>query len=96
MHILGGVDYEWDPEKARRNLKKHGVRFSDAVTALEDERALTIRDAYSDDKERWITLGVDACGRLLVVVYAWRGERLRLISARRATSRERRYYKESL
>ncbi len=68
MHILGSVHFEWDPEKARRNFKKHGVRLSEAVTALEDERALTIRDAYSDDEERWITLGVDACGRVLVVV----------------------------
>jgi len=90
------VHYEWDAEKARRNLKKHGVRFSDAVTALEDERALTIRDAYSDDEERWITLGVDACGKLLVVVYTWRGEGLRLISARRAAFRERRQYEEGL
>jgi uncharacterized DUF497 family protein len=90
------VVYEWDPEKARRNLKNHGVRFSDAVTALEDERALTIRDLQSDDEERWITLGMDACGRLLAVVYTWRGERLRLISARRAAPRERRQYEESL
>ncbi len=94
--MLGSAPYEWDPEKARRNFKKHGVRLSDAVTAFEDERALTIRDAYSDDEERWITLGVDACGRLLVLVYTWRGKRLRLISARRATSRERRQYEVGL
>lgn len=96
VHILEGVDYERDTEKARQNLRKHGVRFSDAVTALEDERALTIRDPHSDDMERWITLGVDAGGVLLVMVYTWRGEQLRLISARRAAPRERREYEESL
>lgn len=89
------VDCEWDPAKARANLKKHGINFADAVSALEDERALTIRDPYSEDEERWITLGVDALGRLLVVVYSWRGERVRLISARTATLREAEQYGES-
>ena len=68
MHILGTVEYQWDPVKARLNFRKHGVYFADAVTVLEDERALTIRDAYSDDEERWITLGMDAMGRVLVVI----------------------------
>ena len=90
------VDYEWDREKARSNVKRHGVHFSDAVTALEDAHALTIRDPYSDDEERWVTLGMDALGRVLVVIYTWRGEGLRLISARRATPRERQQYEESL
>jgi len=90
------VDCEWNPEKARLNLKKHDVHFSDAVAALEDERALTIRDPYSDEEERWVTLGWDAFGRVLVVVYTWRGDRLRLISARRASAHERRQYEEGL
>jgi len=59
------------------------------VTAL-DERALTDRDVSSDDEERWVTMGVDGEGRVLVVVYTWRGENLRLISARNATRGERR------
>ena len=70
----------------------HGVHFADAMSALEDELALTIRDPYSTDEERWITVGVDALGRPLVVVYTWRGERVRLISARLATPNERRQY----
>ena len=74
--------YEWDPAKARRNLRKHGIDFADAATALEDEAALTMRDPFSVKGERWITLGMDALGRLLVVVYTWRGDRIRLISAR--------------
>jgi uncharacterized DUF497 family protein len=89
------VDCEWDPAKARANLKKHGIDFADAVSALEDELALTIRDPYPDDEERWITLGMDALGRILVVIYGWREERVRLISARPATSREAEQYEES-
>ena len=88
------MESEWDPAKARANFTKHGVRFADAVTALEDDLALTIRDLSSDDEERWVTMGLDASGRLLVVVYTWSGERLRLISARRATPQEVRAYEE--
>ncbi len=73
------MDCEWDPAKARLNLAKHGIHFADAVSALEDDSALTIRDPHSEDEERWITLGMDALGRLLVVVYTWRGEKVRLI-----------------
>jgi uncharacterized DUF497 family protein len=94
VHTLTGVSYEWDPAKARQNLRKHGVDFADAVTVLEDEAALTIRDPFSEQEQRWITLGMDALGRLLVVVYTWRGDRIRLISARPATPRERRQYEE--
>lgn len=88
------MGYEWDPAKARHNLRKHGVDFADAVTVLEDDAALTIRDPFSEQEQRWITLGMDALGRLLVVVYTWRGDRIRLISARPATPRERRQYEE--
>ena len=88
-----GVTVEWDPEKAHTNLKKHRVHFADAVIALGDELAMTIRDA-SDEEERWIKLGIDGLGRVLVVVYTWRGDRIRLISARTATRRERRQYEQ--
>jgi uncharacterized protein len=63
---------EWDPAKAKANLRKHGVRFADAVTALEDERALSIREESSNE-ERWIAIGMDSRARLVVVVYTWRG-----------------------
>ncbi len=87
--------YVWDPAKASQNLEKHGVDFADAVGALEDELALTVRDPRSPaTEERFITMGKDPLDRLLVVVYAWRGERIRIISARKATGRERRYYEE--
>ncbi len=89
------MGFHWDPAKARANLTKHGIRFTDVVTVLEDERALTIRDPLSDEEERWITLGSDAAGRVLVVVYTWQGDDVRLISARRATRRERKQYEET-
>lgn len=88
------MSYEWDPAKAKTNSAKHRVRFADAMTVLEDDLALTIRDPFSEEEERWITLGRDALGRLLVVVYTWRAESLRLISARLATARETTQYEE--
>jgi uncharacterized DUF497 family protein len=62
------VNYQWDPAKARTNFEKHGIHFADAATALEDDLALTVRDPFSEDEDRWITLGKDAAARLLVVV----------------------------
>ena len=84
---------EWDPVKARANLRKHGVRFADAVTALEDPNAISVRDER-EDEERWITIATDSLARVLVIVYTWRGGRIRLISARRAGRREARQYEE--
>jgi len=86
------VELEWDPRKAIANRRKHGVDFADAGTVLHDEQAITIRDESSDAEDRFVTLGMDALGRVLVVVYTWRGDRPRLISARKATPRERRHY----
>ena len=89
------MSYEWDPKKAIRNLRKHGVDFADAVPALEDELALTIEDDHADE-QRFITIGTDALARLLVVVYTFREGQIRIISAREATPRERRQYSEGL
>jgi uncharacterized protein len=86
------VAFEWNDTKARANLRKHGVDFADAATALEDDSALTMRDEFSEVEERWITIGTDALGRVLVVIYTWREENLRLISARLATPREAAQY----
>jgi uncharacterized protein len=86
------MEYEWDDQKAVSNVTKHGVDFADAATALEDEAAITVADEFADE-ERFITIGMDALGRLLVVVYTWRGEdTIRIISARKATPQERRQY----
>ena len=86
------MKYEWDPDKAATNLHKHAISFADAVTVFSDELALIVADDFMDE-ERFIILGADAFGRLLVVVYTWRGEHtIRLISARKATRRERTQY----
>jgi uncharacterized DUF497 family protein len=94
MCIYLTLSYEWDPAKARANFAKHGVRFADAVTVLEDDLALTMRDPSSDEEERWITLGRNSLGRLIVVIYTWRRDNVRLISARPATAREKSQYEE--
>jgi uncharacterized DUF497 family protein len=83
---------EFDPDKARANLKKHGVSFAHAEQALRDPVALTIEDPDAEDEQRFVTLGSDALGRILVVVHTKRGERTRLISARKASPGEAREY----
>jgi uncharacterized DUF497 family protein len=82
---------EWDADKAAENLRKHGVDFADAATVLEDEAALTVPDDDADE-ERWVTQGMDSLGRILVIVFTWRDDRVRLISARKATRSERSVY----
>jgi uncharacterized protein len=88
------MDYQWDPEKAVSNLDKHGIDFADAVGVFEDEWALTIRDELVEGEQRFATLGTDFLERVQVVVYTYRGGTIRLISARRATKRERRAYEQ--
>jgi uncharacterized DUF497 family protein len=86
------MEYEWDPGKSATNLHKHRISFADAVAVFSDELALMLADDFTDE-ERFIILGTDAFGRLLVVVYSWRGEnRIRIISARKATRHERKQY----
>lgn len=86
---------EWDPYKAKRNLAKHGVSFEEAETALLDALAKTAPDPdHSSDEHRFITFGVSAKQRLLVVSFTWRGDLIRIISARLATRREREIYEE--
>jgi uncharacterized protein len=87
------MSFEWDPAKAEANRRKHWVRFSDAVSVFQDHDALTIADP-SPEEERYVTVGMDLHGRVLVVVYTWRGKNIRLISARKATRSEERQYEE--
>lgn len=89
------MEFEWDERKARTNLRRHKVDFADAATVFEDERALTVADD-APDEERYATVGLDPLGRVLVVIYTVRGERIRLISARRATRKERTEYEKGL
>ncbi len=85
--------YQWDNNKAAANLRKHGIDFADAVLVFSDDLAITISDERSNE-ERFVTIGIDALGRALVVVYTYRGTEIRLISARSATRQERQHYEE--
>jgi len=87
------LEFEWDPQKAEANEKKHGVSFDEASSSFGDPLALTISDPdHSEREERLLLLGRSETGTLLVVAHTERGERIRLISAREATQRERRDY----
>jgi uncharacterized DUF497 family protein len=89
------VIVEWDNRKAAANLRKHGVSFEEAVTALEDSLAVTYRDPdHSEEESRFLTFGVSSSGRILVVAHTDREEAVRLMSARPATRSERRAYEE--
>jgi uncharacterized DUF497 family protein len=90
-----GIRFEWDPDKAERNLDKHGVSFVEAATVLEDPLSMTFYDPdHSIDEDRFITVGLSRVGKLLVVAHTDREDRIRIISAREATRRERKYYEE--
>jgi uncharacterized DUF497 family protein len=89
------VIIEWDPRKAAANLRKHAVSFHEAGSVLADPLSTTYPDPdHSTDESRHLTIGSSAAGRILVVSHTERGDAVRLISARRATSRERRFYEE--
>jgi len=87
--------FEWDPEKAESNLVKHQVSFSEAATVFGDPLSMTFCDPdHSVNEERYITIGLSRSGQLLIVAHTDRGDNIRIISARRATRRERRFYGE--
>jgi len=89
------VVIEWDPRKAAANIRKHGVSFNEAGSVLADPLSTTFPDPdHSVDEPRHLTIGTSVNGRILVVAHTDRGNAVRLISARRATSRERRFYEE--
>ena len=91
----GGVRFEWDPPKAKGNLRAHGVSFAEAVTVVEDDLALTREDPAAADESRFVTLGLSDVGRLLVVVYAYREpDTLRVVSAWKANKRQRELYEK--
>ncbi len=87
--------FQWDKSKARQNETKHGVSFADTFAVFEDPNALTLAQ-FVGGEERHVTVGMDAFGRVLVVVYTWRGENIRIVSARKATRTEVRQYESEL
>ena len=88
--------FEWDPEKAGSNLKKHQVSFEEAGTIFEDPQYISfIDEEHSADEERYITIGLSTRNRLLMVAHAERGDQIRIISARKATKNEEKFYQEA-
>lgn len=85
------MKYQWNPEKAKSNFKKHGVYFSDAVSVFSDDFGITKKDDSSIE-ERFVTIGMDAFGKIMVVVYTWRDDEIRVISARNAAPSEIKQY----
>jgi uncharacterized DUF497 family protein len=94
MYIQCNVDYQWDPIKAESNKKKHGIDFADAIGVFEDEWSLTINEQIVGDEQRLATVAVDFLGHIIIVVYTYRGDEIRLISARPATKVERNLYEK--
>jgi len=91
------IQFEWNPAKAKTNLRKHGVAFREAATVLRDPLGITIFDPdHSDEEDRFITFGFSAAGRLLMVAHTERGERIRIISARGLTRAEREAYEQEI
>jgi len=88
------MHFEWDNGKAASNEKKHGVRFSEAVVALQDAAAATVDDPDSEGEERFVSIGADDRDRVLVTIFALREDTIRIISSRRASKMERKVYEE--
>jgi len=88
--------FEWDPNKAKQNLAIHGVSFDEASTAFRDTLSLAIYDPlHSKEEDRFVLIGNSHLGRLLVVIHTERGDHIRLISARKASKKERTQYEEN-
>ena len=86
------MEIEFDPRKAAANLRKHRVSFEEAASCLLDAHALVMEDDRSEGESRWILVGMSARARLLTVIYTLREENPRLISARKATTKEAKNY----
>lgn len=91
----GSLKFEWDPKKAASNLRKHGVSFEEGSSVFSDLLATVYEDPdHSVREKRYLTIGTSAKGRLLHVAFADRGERIRIINARKVTRKERELYEE--
>ncbi len=86
------MQFEFDPVKAASNVKKHSISFSDAEAVFYDDRSLTMEDPDAQGEQRFLTIGLDTLGRVLVVCYTEREERTRIISARKAEKPEVKNY----
>jgi uncharacterized protein len=90
------LTFEWDEVKAKENLKKHGMSFEEGKTIFNDSFLFTFQDIeHSVNEERYINIGLSANVRILIVIHTERQEKIRIVSCRKATARERRFYEES-
>lgn len=88
--------FKWDPQKSKINIEKHGINFDEASTVFKDTLSLTIEDPlHSYDEERLVIIGMSFKNRLLIVVHTEREKTIRIISARKATKKERKYYENN-
>jgi uncharacterized DUF497 family protein len=95
VHTLEAVEFEWDPAKAQENMRVHGINLAVAVGVF-DSPYLTMEDPDAEGEQRLMALGLDGLGRLLVVVYTYREDKIRLISARKATRKEEKEYAQRI
>lgn len=87
--------FEWDENKAQSNVAKHGISFEEAATVFADENSLTIDDsAHSINEKRFVTIGLSAYKKILVVVYTERNDKIRIISVRKSSKKERKQYQQ--
>lgn len=87
------MKFEWNTEKANRNQRKHGVSFSEALTVFQDSLSLTYPDIdHSVDEDRFLIIGLSSSGNVLVISHTFRNDVVRIISARKATKKERSFY----
>lgn len=96
VHTMPFMNFQWDKGKAESNLKKHGVRFADAVQVFEDDYAWTYEDDAADSEQVWLTLGMTDAGCLVVVWTERFDDNIRVISARKATSHEKKGYQKEV
>ena len=89
-------NFEWDPEKERKNIRKHEVSFDEASSIFDDPMFITVLDEeHSDDEERYITIGLSNKNRLLLIAHTERNDVIRIISARKVTKHEEKFYEEA-
>jgi uncharacterized DUF497 family protein len=94
--VIVALNFEWDHEKSDKNILKHDVSFDEAISIFDDPMYITfLDDEHSIDEERYITIGLSNRGRLLLVAHAEGDDRIRIISARKTTKNEEKFYEEA-
>lgn len=88
------MEIEYDPQKAEQVWRDHKVRFDECETVFYDDNAIVVEDDHHEGEQRWVSMGMNALGQIVLVWYTWRGENARLITARKASKSERKQYEE--